>query len=378
MEKETQRGTKAFAVCPYCNSNSTVKRGRRKRKFRIIQQYQCKSCKKFFLPKTQSSSQANKTYPIDIILKAVSTYNLGHTLKQTTEKINNKHQIKISISTLSSWLNEYRQICTFNRLRQQAVQLHNPREIIFSQRLDHNQIYNFKYHRAKLQLLFTNPKYSSFTSTARFQEKMQSYLESIPSKEFPHHLFCNLNKEENGKQSKNEQRASQLKFKHLKIVPLSKTNLANKLASLALNLAKTNKDRHQAIQNFMLINDSTTIAEEVPVYLTKNDIRYYAKVLNSTSARELLKHPAPITGHIDLLQFRNNLLYILDYKPEANKTNPIHQLTIYALALASRTRLNLKSMKCAWFDQNNYYEFYPLNAVYSMTESRNHLPSFRY
>ena len=64
------------------------------------------------------------------------------------------------------------------------------------------------------------------------------------------------------------------------------------------------------------------------------------------------------------LQIRNNLIHILDYKPEASKQKPIEQLTIYALALASRTKLDLKSFKCAWFDEHNYYEFYPLHAVF--------------
>jgi hypothetical protein len=34
------------------------------------------------------------------------------------------------------------------------------------------------------------------------------------------------------------------------------------------------------------------------------------------------------------------------------------------LALASRTRLPLKLFVCAWFDEKDYFEFYPLQAVY--------------
>ena len=133
------------------------------------------------------------------------------------------------------------------------------------------------------------------------------------------------------------------------------------MAKLAINLAKTNKDRHQAIQNFFLINDSTTIAAEIPVYLTNDDIKYF----QSKGFRlNLDKYQTPITGHIDILQVRNGLLHILDYKPGAEKQNPIEQLTIYALALASRTKPALKDFKCAWFDENDYYEFFPLHAVY--------------
>ena len=94
----------------------------------------------------------------------------------------------------------------------------------------------------------------------------------------------------------------------------------------------------------MLINDSSTIACEVPVYLTKNDIEYLRSKgfnLNFENYR------TPITGHIDVLQIRNGLIHILDYKPEANKVNAVNQLIIYALSLASRTKLAVKDFKCA-------------------------------
>jgi hypothetical protein len=38
-------------------------------------------------------------------------------------------------------------------------------------------------------------------------------------------------------------------------------------------------------------------------------------------------------------------------------------LTIYTLALASRTKLAVRDFKCAWFDDKNYCEFFPLHAV---------------
>ena len=155
-------------------------------------------------------------------------------------------------------------------------------------------------------------------------------------------------------------RASQTNFKILNIKPLNKQNLANKLCKLALNLAKTNKDRHRAIQGFFIANDSVTIAAEIPIYLTHDDLLYF-------SSRGFMLNPndfsTPITGHIDLLQIRNNLIHILDYKPDADKENPVDQLTLYALALASKTKLPLTLFKCAWFDENNYYEFFPLHVV---------------
>jgi len=58
------------------------------------------------------------------------------------------------------------------------------------------------------------------------------------------------------------------------------------------------------------------------------------------------------------------MIHILDYKPEADKVNAVHQLTLYTLALASRTQLAVKDFKCAWFDNTRYYEFFPLHVVY--------------
>ncbi|PYT74937.1 MAG: hypothetical protein DMG41_29800 [Acidobacteria bacterium] len=72
-----------------------------------------------------------------------------------------------------------------------------------------------------------------------------------------------------------------------------------------------------------------------------------------------------ITGHIDFLQVRDGYLQILDYKPDARKERRARvQPTIYALALARRTNLPLKSFKCAWFDAKDYFGFLPIKGVY--------------
>jgi ATP-dependent exoDNAse (exonuclease V) beta subunit len=82
----------------------------------------------------------------------------------------------------------------------------------------------------------------------------------------------------------------------------------------------------------MLVNDSATIAVEIPVSLTKEDIAYYRD-----RGFKLDFESDLITGHIDFLQVRDGYLQILDYKPDAGKEKHAHvQLTIYALALARR------------------------------------------
>ena len=328
--------------CPYCNSKFIVKHGKRKIKKGNIQLYKCKSCDKFFSEKKFK----HKSYDAKIILNTISTYNLGCTLEQTKKEIGKRFHVKLPTSTIHSWIKEYSNICTFNRLRQKAIKLFKPEEIIFSQKLQHNQVYEFKLHKAKLELLKKE-------LPEQKHQLLKNYLEKIPT-HFPHHIFTIPDEEL-------EKRASQLKASLLKVKKLEKQNLANKLAELGLMLAKTNKERHFCVENFMLINDSVTIAIEVPVYLTGDDIKYF-KAKGFTFDFE--NYRTPITGHIDILQIRNGSIHILDYKPEASKVNAVNQLTIYALALASRTKLAVKDFKCAWFDEKSYYEFFPLHAVY--------------
>jgi hypothetical protein len=247
----------------------------------------------------------------------------------------------------------------YNKLRQQAKKLYAPENIIFKKILQHKQVYLFKYHKAKLKIL---PNLNKKISQDAI-EKLISFLEKIPTPKFPHHIFKESVRK-NYSESKvvqKEQRSSKLKFETLPFIKLEKNNYANRLAGLALQSANNNYQRHQIIQNFMLINDTSTIAIEVPVYLTNDDINYF---LSRGFNLSLENNQTPITGHIDILQIRNNLIHILDYKPEASKINPINQLTIYALALASRLQIPVKQFKAAWFDENNYYEFFPLHAVY--------------
>lgn len=313
-----------------------------KNKLESYQKYFCNPCQKIFT----SQSTKNKTYPIKEILKAVSLYNLGHSQSEVQKLL--KINPKPSQKTISNWINELKLTTTFNRLRQQAKQQFPPEELISSYDFLHNNLnYKFQTHNFKLSYL---------TNNNEKLQRIKTYLEKISTSNFPHHIF-----KPNPEIEEKSGRASQSSFKTLDINPLKKQNLANKLCSWALNLAKTNKQRHQSVQDFFIANDSTTVATEVPTYLTNDDLLYF-------NSHSFLLNPkdfkTPITGHIDLLQIRNSLIHILDYKPEANKTNPVEQLTIYALALASKTKLPLTMFKCAWFDENNYFEFFPLHAVY--------------
>ncbi len=110
-----------------------------------------------------------------------------------------------------------------------------------------------------------------------------------------------------------------------------------------------NYKRHWAIEKLMLENDTSTIAVEVPVYLqtSKSTIPWIRKIKSNNGY---------ITGHIDLLQYRNSKLYVLDYKPGAAKEKPLGQLFVYACCLSKSTGIHFAKMNLAWFDENNYFE----------------------
>jgi ATP-dependent exoDNAse (exonuclease V) beta subunit len=140
----------------------------------------------------------------------------------------------------------------------------------------------------------------------------------------------------------------------------AKQNAATDTAARIIPAVGNNMLRHETYRNFMLINDSVTVAIEVPVWLTESDVA----TLGQEHRVELMpRHGATervMTGHIDFLQVRNGAVHILDYKPDARSKKPIAQLAIYALALARLVPgLKLFDIKCAWFNEEEYCEFFP-------------------
>ncbi|MFH1561001.1 MAG: PD-(D/E)XK nuclease family protein, partial [Patescibacteria group bacterium] len=160
-------------------------------------------------------------------------------------------------------------------------------------------------------------------------------------------------------------------FSKTQMIVRAKQNYANQLCKFVLQTVKERKKRHEALQKFMLCNDSVTVATEVPVYITKDDLEHMQTQLGfELYQKETMKEfgssqlPKLITGHIDVLQIRNGQIHILDYKPKAEKERPIEQLTLYAMALSRLTGLRMFYFKCGWFDENDYFEFYPLHVIH--------------
>lgn len=305
--------------CPYCEHKNIIKKGKRKTKYTLKQIFYCKSCKKYFVDK----ELPGKTYPATVVINAVNYYNLGYTFKETSSLINRRFKVKTSKSSIKRWVSEYSNVCSFNKIRKQVFKDYKKGDVVFTKSFKHQGLeYIFKYHKAKLEqkrLLFSGLFY---------------YLKSL-EKDLRNDFF------DGGT------RCSQTNFKinfKVDIKKFSKKNQACHLCQLASYSVSNNRKKHEIIEDFMLLNDIATVACEVPVW-------FWDKELDTG-----------ISGHIDLLQIRSGKIYVLDLKPDAkheNEQKVVSQLYLYARGLSYRTGIPLKIFRCAWFDENDYYEFLP-------------------
>ena len=95
----------------------------------------------------------NKTYPLNEILDAFTTYNRGYTLEETSRRLSSRHGHAVNPATISRWLAEHPGLTTYRRLRAKGLKLFKPPQIIRTVKLYHRQIYEFSFHRAKLAFL---------------------------------------------------------------------------------------------------------------------------------------------------------------------------------------------------------------------------------
>jgi transposase-like protein len=352
--EKTLSEQKPVSVCPYCHSSDIVKSGIRKKKFEEVQVFLCRHCDKKFTPLVTK----NRTHPVSVILQSLILYNRFETGLEIIEHFKKNFGHILTIKTVLEWVRAYSHYIPFLRMREFLARRINDKtlkvtECFFESRMFHNQIYDFKYHRAKVDTLIKED-FKNYKLRA-----IKEFLE-LTIAECPHQVF-----------KESQTRSSEFRniFNLDEVRITGKHNRACDMAKFVMQAVANNKERHQRLQDFMLFCDSVTIATEVPVLLDKADIDHYKTTLNFQVPLEL-RDDEVITGHIDFIQLRNGMVHILDYKPSAHKEKPIEQLTIYALALSRLTSLRLYNFKCAWFDEDNYYEFYPLHVVYKKKKKK--------
>ncbi len=259
-------------------------------------------------------------------------YNQGFTLEETTKVLNKRFKSTITKSSIQRWIQEYQGICTYASLRAGLMKRYG-KDSVVSKTFDYRGLaYNFKYHKGKLEVL--GREYPSLVSfIKRCEAGCPPFFNAI------------------------ENRCSQLGLEVTieKTVSVSENQMCRR-AALAVSSAPTKKKRHSLVENFMLINDDATVAVEVPVWLWEKNLKL------------------SIAGHIDLIQIAQGQVYILDYKPDAAQEKEEHvasQLYLYASGLSFRTSIPLSRIRCAWFDDREYFEFEPTKAKVHYTKNNN-------
>ncbi|MFT3968373.1 MAG: PD-(D/E)XK nuclease family protein [Sphingobium sp.] len=324
--------------CIYCQGTAIIRQGFRYKKHETVQLWYCHVCLRTFTPKIAKG----KTYPLKVILESLVSYYQGHTRAEVARQIRSRFGLSLPERTLSGWLAEYRELTTYGRLRDPLAAHFPPRRVIHWMRLHHQQVYRYGVHRGKLAAILGGEEHGRFAAVGQYLAEMASAC--------PHHLF------------RADSRASQDKAVFdLDGVEIRATyNHACRIAGLVVQSVVHHKRRHDELQRFMLATDSVTVAVEVPIVLTPEDLGWFKAVFGY---RIPLEPDVLLTGHIDVLQVRNGAVHVLDYKPGANSEKPITQLMVYTLALSRRMGIDLFHFVCGWFDEHNYFEFYPRHVV---------------
>jgi len=143
--------TKRPERCPYCGGSNLSRKGTRRKKLEIVQVWRCFACKRNFTP--GPAALRNKTYPLRMILSALTDYDTGFTVEETAARLKKRTHRNVSPSTIASWLEQYKRHCSYRRLRAKGLSRFPATQTIRAIKLYHRQIYSFAYHRPKLDFL---------------------------------------------------------------------------------------------------------------------------------------------------------------------------------------------------------------------------------
>jgi transposase-like protein len=342
--------TKRPERCPYCGGSNLSRKGTRRKKLEIVQVWRCFACKRNFTP--GPAALRNKTYPLRMILSALTDYDTGFTVEETAARLKKRTHRNVSPSTIASWLEQYKRHCSYRRLRAKGLSRFPATQTIRAIKLYHRQIYSFAYHRPKLDFLRAGTLDDKRKGDKRFVP-LAEFLELVPP-DCPHELFSG---EGDSKARASQAQATFADAAHA-IVNI-RQNAATETAALIIPAIGNNKLRHERLQRFMLANDSVTLAVEIPIWLREPDIAAIEARWGISLAPKVSQEDRIVTGHIDFIQVRNGAVHLLDYKPDATTNKPFAQLTIYALALSHLTGIPLFDFKCAWFNEHQYCEYFP-------------------
>lgn len=301
--------------CRNCGSDgNNIKVGIRSTSKGRIQKYYCRDCGKYFSdidsPKTQ--------YPEHVILHTLEMYNRGHPVREARKLTGKRYHYSPPESTIYTWIDRYRDSLTFLKLRKKFRMY--PENLLTVRRLDHGQIYPFKYHNLKLNI------------HSKSRPELRRYINWI-ERSMDHKMFMK------------GPRASTTRIEHNATVKEMDSTIPE-LTRMALNSKPKNSKLtpHEMVEDFFLINDSSTVTTELPVFLYPQETD--------------LDIDESLTGHIDLIRIRYDNIHILDYKPNLNHPeNHASQLFLYKTAIKKRTSIPENKIRTAVFNEHGYYEF---------------------
>jgi len=196
----------------------------------------------------------------------------------------------------------------------------DPDNLTTTHNFQHQQVYPFTYHNLKLNI------------HSKERGELRRYINWI-ERSLPRKIFLS------------GPRCSSLDINHNPDTK-EKDNLTTELTQLAFNSQpkNSNKSPHETVEEFFLINDSSTVCTELPVFINPKETD--------------IDVDEPITGHIDLVQIRYDDLHILDYKPNLNKPERhASQLLLYKKAMQERTSIPKDKIHTAVFNRHGYNEF---------------------
>lgn len=190
-------------------------------------------------------------------------------------------------------------------------------------------------------------KYSQIISNRDELNRLKVHFKRVYEGIIPNRLF----------NSREFPRVSQFKIKGLKsafIRSFSKNlvrsgkikyyNSESKLPGYAQNVFENYQKNdipgvpgHDPILKNILIKDRDAVAIEVPIWDKKQN--------------------SAITGHIDLVQIENDVIKVVDYKPEGNFLLSLPQVAMYGFLVKSK--LNINKVKCVSFNKQGAWEYDP-------------------
>ncbi len=140
-------------ICPRCGSEKTIKHGKRETSREEVQIYMCRGCDRIF-------SHTELPYlnnPPERVLKGVSLYNQGYSLKRTSDVMKHVYGEDVPRNTIHHWVHRYGDLFTYIRLRDRNE---SKRQIAVKDIDD----LHIRIHRKKLRIL--GERFPGFTRYA--------------------------------------------------------------------------------------------------------------------------------------------------------------------------------------------------------------------